>query len=397
LPYSHAVLDCASLKAEVWICPEMSGLVDQSGSSVWNRGTIAAVDQLPVRSASFPCNLIWLIVHDINVSAECKFFLFCRILQMEENVHQRLFKRIVTCFQLKVESALPLEEICKELTRYDEYVNLRVAAVLNCLRENPYHFSIRENEKNTNSLIIFWSGLNAEENGECERAYAAFKAKSLAEHKATGDLASENFELPFEAIIIFIFRERDGHFTMQEFEKYSTILNNILQIDKIPISLQEIYSVKNLLKRSHILFERDGIFYQQEDYLTRLLVLFNNLIWSGVYHCMQFKKFYDAACNASFITEEAKRKLHMESESSMMKFLCTHSWLFQVMYNKADGSDYIFCFRKLPPVDEILLQAARMKAITIRELTKLKDQEATNAKVLAVQKYGETSAESLKE
>ncbi|KRZ11546.1 hypothetical protein T11_9138 [Trichinella zimbabwensis] len=45
---SHAVLDCASLKAEVWSCPDMSGLVDQSGSSVWNRGTGAAVDQLPV-------------------------------------------------------------------------------------------------------------------------------------------------------------------------------------------------------------------------------------------------------------------------------------------------------------------------------------------------------------
>ncbi|KRZ11517.1 hypothetical protein T11_7172 [Trichinella zimbabwensis] len=37
---SHAVLDCASLKAEVWSCPDMSGLVDQSGSSVWNRGTV---------------------------------------------------------------------------------------------------------------------------------------------------------------------------------------------------------------------------------------------------------------------------------------------------------------------------------------------------------------------
>ncbi|KRZ18350.1 hypothetical protein T11_8635, partial [Trichinella zimbabwensis] len=63
LRYSHAVLDCASLKAEVWTCPDMSGLVDQSGSSVWNRGTGAAVSQPPVRSASFPFTLIlpvWL-------------------------------------------------------------------------------------------------------------------------------------------------------------------------------------------------------------------------------------------------------------------------------------------------------------------------------------------------
>ncbi|KRZ69582.1 Tetratricopeptide repeat protein 27 [Trichinella papuae] len=36
---SHAILDCASLKAEVWTFPDMSGLVDQSGSSVWNHGT----------------------------------------------------------------------------------------------------------------------------------------------------------------------------------------------------------------------------------------------------------------------------------------------------------------------------------------------------------------------
>ncbi|KRZ10477.1 hypothetical protein T11_16586, partial [Trichinella zimbabwensis] len=48
---SHAVLDCVSLKAEVWTCPDMSGLVDQSEASIWNRGTGAAVDQLPVRSA----------------------------------------------------------------------------------------------------------------------------------------------------------------------------------------------------------------------------------------------------------------------------------------------------------------------------------------------------------
>ncbi|KRZ07247.1 hypothetical protein T11_1857, partial [Trichinella zimbabwensis] len=63
LHYSHAVLHCASFKAEVWTFPDMSGPVDQSGSSVWNRGTGAAVNQLPVRSASFPFTLIppvWL-------------------------------------------------------------------------------------------------------------------------------------------------------------------------------------------------------------------------------------------------------------------------------------------------------------------------------------------------
>ncbi|KRZ01615.1 hypothetical protein T11_7242 [Trichinella zimbabwensis] len=38
----------------------MSGPVDQSGASVWNRGTGAAVDQSPVRSASFPFTLIFL-------------------------------------------------------------------------------------------------------------------------------------------------------------------------------------------------------------------------------------------------------------------------------------------------------------------------------------------------
>ncbi|KRZ11365.1 hypothetical protein T11_4197 [Trichinella zimbabwensis] len=36
----------------------MSGLVDQSGPSVWNRGTGAAVNQPPVRSATFPFTLI---------------------------------------------------------------------------------------------------------------------------------------------------------------------------------------------------------------------------------------------------------------------------------------------------------------------------------------------------
>ncbi|KRZ68939.1 hypothetical protein T10_3712 [Trichinella papuae] len=60
LRYSHAVLDCASFKAEVWTFPDMSGPVDQSGLSIWNRGTGAAVNQLPVRSASFPCNLMSL-------------------------------------------------------------------------------------------------------------------------------------------------------------------------------------------------------------------------------------------------------------------------------------------------------------------------------------------------
>ncbi|KRZ10217.1 hypothetical protein T11_10115 [Trichinella zimbabwensis] len=48
LRYSHALLDCVSLKAEVWTCPDMSGPVDQSEASIWNRGTGAAVDQLPV-------------------------------------------------------------------------------------------------------------------------------------------------------------------------------------------------------------------------------------------------------------------------------------------------------------------------------------------------------------
>ncbi|KRZ77210.1 hypothetical protein T10_12240 [Trichinella papuae] len=48
LRYSHAVLDCVSLKAEVWTCPDMSEPVDQSEASIWNRGTGAAVDQLPV-------------------------------------------------------------------------------------------------------------------------------------------------------------------------------------------------------------------------------------------------------------------------------------------------------------------------------------------------------------
>ncbi|KRX88338.1 putative pterin-4-alpha-carbinolamine dehydratase, partial [Trichinella pseudospiralis] len=254
-----------------------------------------------------------------------------------------------------LKSSFSLGDLCSELTKYDEYANLKVAAVLNCLRENPYHFSIRESKEK--GLLICWSGLDVEDNGECESAFSAFKEKTLAEYEATGDLASENFEMFFETIIIFIFRERD----------------------KIPISLQEIYCVKNLLKRSHILFELDGIFYQQEDCLTRLL-------------------FYEAACSASFITEEVKCKLHMESQSSMMKFLCTHSWLFQVAYNKDDGSEYIFCLRKLPSVDEILLHAARMKAITIRELvTKLEEQEATDSKVLSVQKYDGTSAELPKE
>ncbi|KRZ77949.1 hypothetical protein T10_6955 [Trichinella papuae] len=57
---SHAVLDCASMKAEVWTFPDMSGPVGQSGASIWNRGTGAAIDQLPVPSASFMCNLMSL-------------------------------------------------------------------------------------------------------------------------------------------------------------------------------------------------------------------------------------------------------------------------------------------------------------------------------------------------
>ncbi|KRZ02364.1 hypothetical protein T11_4893 [Trichinella zimbabwensis] len=70
--FSHAVLDCASMKAEVWTCPDMSGLVDQSGSSVWNRGTGAAVDQPPVRSASFPFTLlpVWLSRYHYCYSVE---------------------------------------------------------------------------------------------------------------------------------------------------------------------------------------------------------------------------------------------------------------------------------------------------------------------------------------
>ncbi|KRZ70209.1 Intraflagellar transport protein 52 -like protein [Trichinella papuae] len=48
------------MKAEVWTFPDMSGLVDQSGPSVWNRGTGAAVDQLPGRSAFFLFTLMFL-------------------------------------------------------------------------------------------------------------------------------------------------------------------------------------------------------------------------------------------------------------------------------------------------------------------------------------------------
>ncbi|KRZ71023.1 hypothetical protein T10_1673 [Trichinella papuae] len=40
--------------------PDISGLVDQSGPSVWNHGTGAAVDQPPVCSASFPFALMFL-------------------------------------------------------------------------------------------------------------------------------------------------------------------------------------------------------------------------------------------------------------------------------------------------------------------------------------------------
>ncbi|KAL1235963.1 8-cyclase,GTP 3' [Trichinella spiralis] len=110
---------------------------------------------------------------------------------------------------------------------------------------------------------------------------------------------------------------------------------------------------------------------------------------------MNFKNFYEAACNTSFLSEEVKSKLHMESESSMREFLCTHKWLFQMMQDSADGSDCVFCFRKLPSVDGILLQAARMKAIAIGKLvTDLTDQEATDSKELPVEECGEISAES---
>ncbi|KRX87144.1 hypothetical protein T4E_7423 [Trichinella pseudospiralis] len=60
LRYSHAVLDCVSIKAEVWTFPDVTGPVDQSGSSVWNRGTGASVDQLPLCSASFTFTLMFL-------------------------------------------------------------------------------------------------------------------------------------------------------------------------------------------------------------------------------------------------------------------------------------------------------------------------------------------------
>ncbi|KRZ07964.1 hypothetical protein T11_13829 [Trichinella zimbabwensis] len=53
-------------KAEVWGCPDMSGLVDQSGSSVWNRGTGAAVDQLP-RLFSLP---VWLSRYHYSYGVE---------------------------------------------------------------------------------------------------------------------------------------------------------------------------------------------------------------------------------------------------------------------------------------------------------------------------------------
>ncbi|KRZ67366.1 Zinc finger homeobox protein 4 [Trichinella papuae] len=48
------------MKAEVWTFPDMSALVDQSGASVWNRGTGAAINQLPAPSASFPFTLMFL-------------------------------------------------------------------------------------------------------------------------------------------------------------------------------------------------------------------------------------------------------------------------------------------------------------------------------------------------
>ncbi|KRY70984.1 hypothetical protein T4A_4739 [Trichinella pseudospiralis] len=48
------------MKAEVWTRSDMSGLVDQSGLSVWNSGNGAAVNQPPIRSATFPFTLILL-------------------------------------------------------------------------------------------------------------------------------------------------------------------------------------------------------------------------------------------------------------------------------------------------------------------------------------------------
>ncbi|KRX21075.1 putative pterin-4-alpha-carbinolamine dehydratase [Trichinella nelsoni] len=317
-----------------------------------------------------------------------------RTIPMERAVERRLFKRIVNCFIMKVESVLSLDELCKNLTRYEEYTELKLTTVLRCLRNHPHHFRIEARHGGNYSLMITWNGLEAHER-ECENANAVCKTKMAAEREASGDLTLENFELPFEAIIMFICREKGGHFTMKEFEKYSTILKNFLQMDKIPINLQDIYCENNLLKRSHILFERDGVFHQQEDCVTRLLVLFNNHLWSQGNHGMNFKNFYEAACNASFLSEEVKRKLHMESESSMMKFLCTHKWLFKIMQRSVDGSDCIFSFRKLPSVDGILLQAARMKAIAIGKLvTDLTDQEATDSKELSVGECGEISAES---
>ncbi|KRY58441.1 putative pterin-4-alpha-carbinolamine dehydratase [Trichinella britovi] len=308
-----------------------------------------------------------------------------RTIPMERAVERRLLKRIVNCFMMKVESVLSLEELCKNLTRYEEYTELKLTTVLKCLRQNPHHFRIEAKHGGNYSLMITLNSLDAHKKGECENAYAVFKAKMSAGREASGDLILENFELSFEAIMMFICRERGGHFTMEEYEKYSTILNIILHMDKIPIRLQDIYCENNLLKRSHILFERGGIFHQQEDCVTRLLVN----------HGMNFKNFYEAACNISFLSEEVKRKLHMESETSMMKFLCTHKWLFQMMKNDVDGSDCIVCFRKLPSVDAVLLQAARMKAIAIGKLvTDLTDQEATDSKELSVEECGEISAES---
>ncbi|KRZ73726.1 hypothetical protein T10_7742 [Trichinella papuae] len=51
----------------------MSGPVEQYGPSVWNRGTGAAVNQPPVRSASFPFTLIlpvWLSRYHYSYSVE---------------------------------------------------------------------------------------------------------------------------------------------------------------------------------------------------------------------------------------------------------------------------------------------------------------------------------------
>ncbi|OUC39565.1 4a-hydroxytetrahydrobiopterin dehydratase [Trichinella nativa] len=290
-----------------------------------------------------------------------------RTIPMERAVERRLLKRIVNCFMMKVESVLSLEELCKNLTRYEEYTELKLTTVLKCLRQNPHHFRIEAKHGGNYSLMIIWNDLDAHKKGECENAYAVFKGKMSAGREASGDLILENFELSFEAIIMFICRERGGHFTMEEFEKYSTIFLYFIYVWLFIFFVVSLFCIGNLI----------------------------NSAQDTVNHGMNFKNFYEAACNISFLSEEVKRKLHMESETSMREFLCTHKWLFQMMKNSVDGSDCIVCFRKLPSVDAILLQAARIKAIAIGKLvTDLTDQEATDSKELSVEECGEISVES---